>query len=333
MSKGSLILIPLAPPEARPDMMLGGNVGIGSTAPGYKLDVAGDFGPPPEPNWRRHRVMSESAPPPGRPPERPGGGDRQSAGGAERNRGSGDSDGVGVGSPRFTVGRADITVNGQKDIVTSGMTNVNDVFVYDTTKDMDGGRWRMDDRAKASSWYNEALDDGASDPCVNDTDDRCGRREFPEKAVIVATNTDLYIFDAKDNSQWMNFDKGATTTEQMIGPTTNSTGVTVTAYEGKIYYGNQGSAGGLYVIDFVRDQGYRYNSTDDYVGDRTVSNRNSTVTWTTGPGQPIVNSSVNDVSANVICSSNINVSGGACKLTSPWPQTPEFRSSTKPIKE
>ena len=66
----------------------------------------------------------------------------------------------------------------------------------------------MDDRAKAGSWYNETLDDGASDPCVNDTDDRCGRREFPEKAIIVATTTDLYIFDAKDNSQWMNLIKG-----------------------------------------------------------------------------------------------------------------------------
>ena len=86
------------------------------------------------------------------------GSDRESVSQFQRSqRRSGDSDGVGVRSPPcFTVGRSDITVNGQKDLITPEWSNVNDVFVYDTTKDMDGGRWRMDDRAKASSWYNEA---------------------------------------------------------------------------------------------------------------------------------------------------------------------------------
>ena len=49
-----------------------------------------------------------------------------------------------------------------------------DVFVYDTSKDSDGGAWRK--RTQGTSWYNEPLN----------TSTRGSRREFPAVAVIVA---------------------------------------------------------------------------------------------------------------------------------------------------
>ena len=52
-----------------------------------------------------------------------------------------------------------------------------DVFVYDTSKDSDGGAWRK--RTSHTSWYNETLG----------TATRGSRKEFPAVAVIVAETT------------------------------------------------------------------------------------------------------------------------------------------------
>jgi len=77
----------------------------------------------------------------------------------------------------------------------------NDVFVYDTSKDSDGGAWRH--RTQHTSWYNETLN----------TTTRGSRREFPAVAVITvqnaATNTDpmitIYDGDDPDLPMWMVF--------------------------------------------------------------------------------------------------------------------------------
>ena len=74
-----------------------------------------------------------------------------------------------------------------------------DVFVYDTSKDSDGGAWRK--RTQGTSWYNEELN----------TPIRGSRREFPSVAVIVITDTivsgetRLIIYDGDDPTlpMWM----------------------------------------------------------------------------------------------------------------------------------
>ncbi|MDP6583540.1 MAG: LamG domain-containing protein, partial [Anaerolineales bacterium] len=99
--------------------------------------------------------------------------------------------------------REELVLRGHTDI--SQISNINDVFVYDTTKDIDGGAWTNNTIAKASSWYNEPID-ASSQTCDIIRDDRCGSRAFPQKAVIVATDTNAYIFDAKDNTMWMMFE-------------------------------------------------------------------------------------------------------------------------------
>ena len=74
-----------------------------------------------------------------------------------------------------------------------------DIFVYDTSKDSDGGAWRH--RTQNTSWYNE----GASDT-------RGARKEFPAVAVIVIENGGTYqpvikIYDGDDPNlpMWMVF--------------------------------------------------------------------------------------------------------------------------------
>jgi|GEM_PF-2285894 len=61
-----------------------------------------------------------------------------------------------------------------------------DVFVYDTSKDSDGGAWRK--RCQHTSWYNEPLN----------TATRGARREFPAVALIVAEAAKITIYDADD---------------------------------------------------------------------------------------------------------------------------------------
>ncbi len=186
----------------------------------------------------------------------------------------------------------DLTIGGHTDLTTQA--NITNTFVYDTSKDTDGGNWVDDGKSRGSSWYNETIDNTAP-ACTVDTDDRCGQRAFPKKALLVATTTKLYIYDAKDNTLWMDFRKGATTTEQMIGPTTNSTGSSVFALNGKVYYGNIGSVGGLYSIDFKNDSAQKFNATDDYLGNLPISSRNSTITWNPGPSGPLVNTVIYDI--------------------------------------
>ena len=68
-----------------------------------------------------------------------------------------------------------------------------DIFIYDTSKDSDGGAWRH--RTSHTSWYNETLN----------TATRGARREFPAVAVIVAESTQVTIYDGDDPDMpmWM----------------------------------------------------------------------------------------------------------------------------------
>ena len=70
-----------------------------------------------------------------------------------------------------------------------------DVFVYDTSKDSDGGAWRK--RTQNTSWYNETLG----------TATRGTRKEFPAVAVIVAESLKVTIYDGDDPDlpMWMVF--------------------------------------------------------------------------------------------------------------------------------
>ena len=61
-----------------------------------------------------------------------------------------------------------------------------DIFVYDTRKDSDGGAWRK--RTSHTSWYNEQL----GNP------ERGARAEFPAVAICVIEDKQLVIYDGDD---------------------------------------------------------------------------------------------------------------------------------------
>ena len=91
---------------------------------------------------------------------------------------------------RNTVG--EINIDKIKAITGDTATSV---FVYDTSKDSDGGAWRH--RTQHTSWYNEPV-----------SETRGARREFPAIAVIVTTQKKVTIYDGDDPNlpMWMHFE-------------------------------------------------------------------------------------------------------------------------------
>ena len=83
--------------------------------------------------------------------------------------------------------------------IQTNIGGIIDSFVYDTTRDSDGGEWRNSLLSQQMSWYSETKDDGVNNTCDITTEDRCGLSEFPRKAIIITTADALYIFRADNN--------------------------------------------------------------------------------------------------------------------------------------
>jgi hypothetical protein len=132
------------------------------------------------------------------------------------------------------------------DIVTSAISasitdTAVDVFIYDTSKDSDGGAWRK--RTTHTSWYNESLN----------TATRGSRKDFPAVAVIVAEATKVTIYDGDDPDLplWITF------------PTTAAKGVT--ALNGELClcsYATASAYHGLLRINFVADQAINHRESN-----------------------------------------------------------------------
>lgn len=182
-----------------------------------------------------------------------------------------------------SVTYGEVATKGLRDI--TGLANIKDVFVYDTTADGDGGRWIDWATTDKLSWYTESLDDSPSDPCNISTDDRCYSQSFPRKAILVVTSNALYIFDATNNVMWMKFsqhDDG-----WGLGKNTGNDPSSVTALNGVIYIGTNGGAAsdgtkgtnGLYAFDFTQDRMWYYDDTDRSGADVGIGSRNGTVVY------------------------------------------------------
>lgn len=137
-----------------------------------------------------------------------------------------------------------------------------DVFVYDTSKDSDGGDWRK--RTQNTSWYNEPS-----------SITRGSRKDFPSVAVIVATTANVFIYDGDDPDLplWMRFNQSTSGLGAMVGYTSFTIGC-VHMLNGILMVGldatNQGNVAGLRLINFV-SEGYHWKSSD--------SSRNSCQYW------------------------------------------------------
>ena len=123
-----------------------------------------------------------------------------------------------------------------------------DVFVYDTSKDSDGGAWRK--RTQNTSWYNETLN----------TSTRGSRKEFPAVAVCVAEDHKLTIYDGDDpdlpmwmvfNADTTNWNTNATFLSLAYAPTNNMDLVSVKCLNAKLVV--SGDQHGVVTIDFINE--------------------------------------------------------------------------------
>lgn len=180
---------------------------------------------------------------------------------------------------------------------------VVDVFIYDTSKDSDGGAWRH--RCAGTSWYREPLN----------TATRGARREFPAVAVIVAEANRITIYDGDDPvlPMWMVFDRPGTS----LGILADGTGQTHTAItaikamNGKLFSAKgltpaNNAWGGTTSWDLISEIAIKVTTrSTGYVGTAHIpfSERNSiTVTGLTfsTPNPQLVNDVVNDVAVTVL---------------------------------
>jgi trimeric autotransporter adhesin len=168
-----------------------------------------------------------------------------------------------------------------------------DVFVYDTSKDSDGGAWRK--RTQHTSWYNEPLN----------TSTRGSRKEFPAVAVIVATTSSVTIYDGNDATlpMWMVFNQSATayiTTGRVL------TGIY--ALNGIISISDTVD---LNTIKFIEDIGYLYGSQGIYSSIAPISGRNTNTLYTViNTSAIILTGSVNDVAMTVLSNAPIDPATG-----------------------
>jgi hypothetical protein len=124
--------------------------------------------------------------------------------------------------------------------MTKDVTTV-DVFIYDTSKDSDGGAWRH--RCAGTSWYREELN----------TATRGSRRGFPAVAVIVAETSRVTIYDGDDPAlpMWATWPAGLFSVLAGSKPITS-----LAMKNGLLAIGRNGDINfaGLSVVDLVGDR-------------------------------------------------------------------------------
>ncbi len=179
-----------------------------------------------------------------------------------------------------------------------------DVFVYDTSKDSDGGAWRK--RTQGTSWYNEAA-----------SSTRGSRKEFPSVAVIVAESNQVTIYDGDDPDMpmWMVFNASRTPTVTMLNWFTGSQAVvsSVAQLNGRLCVGTDG---GVTQFDFVEDAMYlSYSPSTAYTPtSNRISSRNDNGATNSGSSGDyfyfIVSASVNDVAMTVLPNAPIDAATG-----------------------
>jgi len=154
--------------------------------------------------------------------------------------------------------------------------DIVDIFIYDTNEDSNTGTWTNSVSATQTSWYTETLDD-ATVACNITTHDRCGTPDFPKKAILIATENNLYIFSGIGNQLWMKFSQG---TGYALDVAANNDITGVEASNGKVYVSTSGSsATGVYEIDFVADTIIRTDSEGTSINNSNIANRNSSQSY------------------------------------------------------
>lgn len=171
-----------------------------------------------------------------------------------------------------------------------------DVFVYDTSKDSDGGAWRQ--RCSHLSWYNETLN----------TATRGATREFPAVAIIVAEANTVTIYDATDSAvpMWMMFT--ASSGDNMLGVNDKTA---ISMVNAVLVVGTWFGVG---KIGFISDRAVRYREsagighTGNCLGN--ISERNDAKSWDLSGSEAIAGDAVNDIALTVLPNAPIDSATG-----------------------
>ena len=189
-------------------------------------------------------------------------------------------------------------------IAASKAVTAVDVFVYDTSKDSDGGAWRK--RTQATSWYNETLN----------TATRGSRKEFPAVAVIVAETNKVTIYDGDDPSlpMWMVVQNVGLAAPHFWFLNSAYVCTSVSMLNGCIYWGLSGTnpaVGGLLFMDFLSDNYGRYDTAGKNISSGGILDRNSgNALRSDVTSASIVNVVVNDVAMTVLPDAPIDPATG-----------------------
>ena len=141
------------------------------------------------------------------------------------------------------------------------------IFVYDTSKDSDGGAWRK--KTQSTSWFNEGV-----------SQFRGARKEFPSVAIIVVESQKVVIYDGDDPNapMWMVFKNegsiGSASNMLSAGPS-GLTNTSVHALNGEMIVGTDrtGASEGLFRINFISERAIIYRTTGSgYTASRWTSN-------------------------------------------------------------
>jgi hypothetical protein len=280
-----------------------GNVGIGVSQPGHRLHIEEDYGATPLVHFDNSGSQATHGP-----------ALKVSASG----RGVGVKDASifsvhNLNGEIFSV-RNDGHSFSQNYILNAIDTDISDtavdVFVYDTSKDSDGGAWRK--RTQHTSWYNEELN----------TSDRGSRREFPAVAVIVADNVNdtvtIYDADDPDLPMWMVFIAGTGGVSSTYMVQSNGGDLScVEMLNGKLVVGrsNNASSYGIPIIDFISEKVVRLDSEANggeggsWLGN--IADRNSTVGYVADDNDyDTISSGINDVAMIVMPDASIDTATG-----------------------
>lgn len=184
------------------------------------------------------------------------------------------------------------------------------VFVYDTSKDSDGGAWRS--RTQTMSWYNEELN----------TTVRGSRKEFPSVAVVVAEASEgVTIYDGDDPNlpMWMTFKRESYAQNWLSYINVGYAGTIVTRaimINGELIISIGKGYGGLLRINFLEDNcKILYAGFNERAMTGTISQRQRNYATQTISTRQILNRNCNYVDATVLDSAPINEITGLPKPT------------------
>lgn len=182
-------------------------------------------------------------------------------------------------------------------IAASKAVTAVDVFVYDTSKDSDGGAWRK--RTQGTSWYNETLN----------TATRGSRKEFPSVAVIVAEADKVTIYDGDDPSlpMWMVFN--GTSPNMLYAASGINAFSCVSALNGVISVGNDQYDIWRVFLPSDKSDTISTSGIRDYLGN--IAERNASKGRTDYDNSTvIVDRAVNDVAMTVLPNAPIDAATG-----------------------